>query len=43
LYLFALIFAFCSCVLFNSNHGDMGSLCLLFAGICTYVIYKYLK
>ena len=43
LYLFALIFAFCSCVLLNSNHGDMGSLCLLFAGICTYVIYKYLK
>ena len=43
LYLFTLIFAFCSCVLFNSNHGDMGSLCLLFAGICTYVIYKYLK
>ena len=43
LYLFALIFAFCSCVLLNSNHGDIGSLCLLFAGICTYVIYKYLK
>ena len=43
LYLFALIFAFCSCVLLSSNHGDMGSLCLLFAGICTYVIYKYLK
>jgi hypothetical protein len=43
LYLFALIFAFCSCVLLNSNHGYMGSLCLLFAGICTYVIYKYLK
>ena len=43
LYLFALIFAFCSCVLLNNNHGYMGSLCLLFAGICTYVIYKYLK
>ena len=43
LYLFTLIFTFCSCVLFNTHHGDMGSFCLLSAGICIYVIYKYLK
>ena len=43
LYLASLIFIFCSCVLFNINHGAMGTFCLLSAGICIYVIYKYLK
>lgn len=43
LYLFALVFAFCACILFNSHHGDIGAFCLLAAGICIYVIYKYLK
>ena len=43
LYLFALVFAFCACILFNSHHGDIGAFCLLAAGICSYAIYKYLK
>ena len=43
LYLFALVFAFCACILFNSHHGDIGAFCLLAAGICIYVMYKYLK
>ena len=43
LYLFALVFAFCACILFNSHHGDIGAFCLLAAGICIYAIYKYLK
>ena len=40
LYLFALVFAFCACVLSNTHHGDMGAFCLLAAGICSYAIYK---
>ena len=43
LYLFALVFTFCACILFNSHHGDIGAFCLLAAGICIYAIYKYLK
>ena len=43
LYLFALVFAFCACILSNSHHGYMGAFCLLSAGICIYAIYKYLK
>lgn len=43
LYLFALVFTFCACVLFNTHHGDIGAFCLLSAGICIYAIYKYLK
>lgn len=43
LYLFALVFSFCACILSNSHHGYMGAFCLLSAGICIYAIYKYLK
>ena len=43
LYLFALVFAFCACILSNTHHGDIGAFCLLAAGICIYVMYKYLK
>ncbi len=43
LYLFALVFTFCACILFNTHHGDVGAFCLLAAGICIYAIYKYLK
>ena len=43
LYLFALVFTFCACILFNTHHGDIGAFCLLAAGICIYAIYKYLK
>ena len=43
LYLFALVFAFCACILSNTHHGDIGAFCLLSAGICIYAIYKYLK
>ena len=43
LYLFALVFAFFACLLSNTHHVDIGAFCLLSAGICIYVIYKYLK
>ena len=43
LYLFALVFSFCACILSNTHHVDIGAFCLLSAGICIYAIYKYLK
>lgn len=43
LYLFALVFTFCACILSNTHHVDIGVFCLLSAGICIYAIYKYLK
>ena len=43
LYLLALFFLFCSGILYNTHQGDMGSFCIFAAGICIYVIYKYLR
>ena len=43
LYILALIFLFCSCVMYNTNHGTLGTVILLVAVGCFYVIYKYLK
>ena len=43
LYILALIFLFCSCVMYNTNHGTLATVILLVAVGCFYVIYKYLK
>ena len=43
LYFFALLFLFCSTIMYNGNHGALGTIFLILAGTCFYVIYKYLK
>ena len=43
LYFLALIFLFFSTIMYNANHGALGTIFLLSAGTCCYVIYKYLK
>ena len=43
LYFFALLFLFCSTIMYNGNHGALGTILLILAGTCFYVIYKYLK
>ena len=43
LYFFALLFLFSSTIMYNGNHGALGTIFLILAGICFYVIYKYLK
>ena len=43
LYFLALIFLFCSTIMYNANHSALGTIFLLAAGICFFVIYKYLN
>ena len=43
LYFFALLFLFSSTIMYNGNHGALGTIFLILAGTCFYVIYKYLK
>ena len=43
LYFFALLFLFCSTIMYNSNNDGWATILLIFAGTCFYVIYKYLK
>ena len=43
LYFFALLFLFCSTIMYNSNNDGWATILLILAGTCFYVIYKYLK
>ena len=43
LYFFALLFLFCSTIMYNSNNDGLATILLILAGTCFYVIYKYLK
>ena len=43
LYFFALLFLFCSTIMYNGNNDGWATILLILAGTCFYVIYKYLK